>query len=93
MLADIGLRRCDIDAVVAQMVEEATPVAAHDHADLVRPLRLWNRSRLTAKALSALDDKMLDDMGLVRGDIDWVAEELAQRSLDAANANLAPRAA
>jgi hypothetical protein len=37
---------------------------------------------------------MLEDIGLVRGDIDWVAEELAARTaLTAANRNSEHRAA
>lgn len=35
----------------------------------------WNDARVTRKALSALTDRELDDIGLVRGDI----EELARR--------------
>ncbi|MGY9047570.1 hypothetical protein P775_16355 [Puniceibacterium antarcticum] len=33
----------------------------------------WNDSRITRKALSALTDRELDDIGLTRGDIDAVA--------------------
>lgn len=33
----------------------------------------WNDARMTRKALSALTDRELDDIGLVRGDIDNVA--------------------
>lgn len=34
----------------------------------------WNDARVTRKALSALSDRELEDIGLVRGDIDHVAE-------------------
>ena len=37
-------------------------------------LAQWNDARLTRNALSALSDRELDDIGLVRGDIDDVAE-------------------
>ncbi|MFV0514472.1 MAG: DUF1127 domain-containing protein [Jhaorihella sp.] len=33
----------------------------------------WNDARMTRKALSSLSDRELDDIGLVRGDIDAVA--------------------
>lgn len=32
----------------------------------------WNAARLTAKQLSALSDRELDDIGLIRGDIERV---------------------
>jgi uncharacterized protein YjiS (DUF1127 family) len=91
MLRDIGLNRGDIPAVVAGINRTAE---ATDSTDPLDALRRWNRSRSAAKTLNALDSRMLNDMGFVRGDIDWVAEELAVRSLTPANANKpAPRAA
>ncbi len=33
----------------------------------------WNDARVTRKALNSLTDRELDDIGLVRGDIDDVA--------------------
>ena len=33
----------------------------------------WNDARVTRNALSALSDRELDDIGLIRGDIDYVA--------------------
>jgi uncharacterized protein YjiS (DUF1127 family) len=92
MLRDIGLNRGDIPAVVAGI--SRTAEATIDNSDPLDALRRWNRSRSAAKTLNALDSRMLNDMGFVRGDIDWVAEELAVRSLTPANANKpAPRAA
>jgi uncharacterized protein YjiS (DUF1127 family) len=89
MLRDIGLSRGDIPAVIAGL--NPTPAEAADPLDA---LRRWNRSRSAAKTLNGLDSRMLNDMGFVRGDIDWVAEELAVRSLNPANGNRsAPRAA
>jgi len=61
--------------------------------ELVRPLRQWNRSRATAKTLNAMDDRMLSDLGMVRGDIDWVSETMARRSVGPANTNQNPQAA
>lgn len=34
----------------------------------------WNDARVTRKALGALTDRELEDIGLVRGDIDNVAQ-------------------
>ncbi len=34
----------------------------------------WNDARVTRKALSSLSDRELADIGLIRGDIDTVAE-------------------
>ncbi len=102
MLSDIGISRADIPTLVqgwdGEMPETASAEAADADADadvsLMHGLRLWSRSRATAKALRSLDNHMLEDIGLVRGDIDWVAEELAVRSVWlAANRNHAHRAA
>lgn len=94
MLSDIGLNRGDIPALVKSWDGEPVSWVAEEEAPLLRGLRQWNRGRATAKALHALDNHMLDDIGLVRGDIDWVAEELAAQSAwTAANRNNEPRAA
>jgi len=83
MLSDIGITRADIPAVVAGMT-----AAGHvDNADPLEAVRRWARSRAAAQDLNALDNRTLDDIGMVRGDIDWVAEELAVRSLRPANTN------
>ncbi|MDG3042018.1 DUF1127 domain-containing protein [Roseicyclus marinus] len=42
-------------------------------ADLVGRIAAWNDARITRKSLSALTDRELDDLGLVRGDIDDIA--------------------
>ena len=39
--------------------------------------------------LNALDDRTLDDIGFVRGDIEWVSDELASRSLHGGHAHAA----
>lgn len=36
-------------------------------------LAAWNDARMTRNALSALSDRELEDIGLIRGDIDDVA--------------------
>ncbi|NIZ08940.1 DUF1127 domain-containing protein [Pseudooceanicola sp. HF7] len=40
---------------------------------LIAAVADWNDARLTRKALSRLTDRELNDIGLVRGDIDSVA--------------------
>jgi uncharacterized protein YjiS (DUF1127 family) len=90
LLEDIGIARSDIAVVVRSM--QATDEAVEGGFDVVRPIRVWNRSRLAFKQLAAYDDRMLDDMGMVRGDIDWVTEALANRSVSA-NGNRVAHAA
>jgi uncharacterized protein YjiS (DUF1127 family) len=97
MLADIGLSRDEIPAVVKAMVGGPASASFDGcfEADLVLPLKQWNLWRVAHKQLNRLDDRMLDDIGLVRGDIDWVADELATRAVSqTANSNsAAPKAA
>jgi uncharacterized protein YjiS (DUF1127 family) len=90
MLQDIGISRADIPQVAG-----GRPVGAKadDVNDPLAGLRRWIRSRAVAKDLNKLDRRTLDDIGMVRGDIDWVAEELALRSLRPANTNNASRVA
>ncbi len=54
-----------------------TPAFSHGFADAISgasyramaAVSNWNEARLTRKALSALSDHMLEDIGLTRGDI------------------------
>src|SRR5262249_9487371 len=87
MLADIGISRSEIPTVIQAMGE--TPAAPSGfEAEVILPLKQWNLWRDAHKQLSQLDNRMLSDIGLVRGDIDWVADELADRALSKpANAN------
>jgi uncharacterized protein YjiS (DUF1127 family) len=90
MLRDIGISRSDIREVAA-----GRPISARaeEANEALEGLRRWIRSRAAAKELNALDSRTLNDIGMVRGDIDWVAEELALRSLHPANTNNASRVA
>jgi uncharacterized protein YjiS (DUF1127 family) len=83
MLADIGLSRAEIADVVKGMHRSV----AHPGVslDLVAPIAAWNRARQTANQLYKLEDRMLLDIGVVRGDIDWLASEVAHKP--AANRN------
>jgi len=89
LLADIGMSRGDIPAVVRSVHRSRK----NDGFDAVRQIRVYNRSRIAVKQLAAYDDRMLDDMGFVRGDIDWVAETLASRSVVANSNGTTPQAA
>jgi uncharacterized protein YjiS (DUF1127 family) len=96
MLADIGLNRAEIPALVEALKGSRGPRARSGfEAEVVLPLKQWNLWRDAHKQLNQLDNHMLSDIGLVRGDLDWVADELADRALRRpANFNsTAPRAA
>jgi uncharacterized protein YjiS (DUF1127 family) len=83
MLADIGVARAEIADVVKGLHKSVSyPAVA---LDLVAPITAWNRARQTANQLYKLEDRMLLDIGVVRGDIDWVASEVAHKA--AANRN------
>lgn len=42
-------------------------------ASIVNAVVSWNDVRATRAALSRLTDRELDDIGLSRGDIEWIA--------------------
>jgi uncharacterized protein YjiS (DUF1127 family) len=87
MLADIGISRSEIPAVIKAM-RNVQGAQSGFETEIVLPLKQWNLWRDAHKQLSQLDNRMLSDIGLVRGDIDWVADELADRALrKPANAN------
>ena len=90
LLADIGLTRGDIPAVLGG---SERGLLREEINSLVRPFRLWQRSREAARVLKTLDDHALADAGMLRADISCVATELAERSLAPANNNGLTRAA
>ena len=96
-LADIGLARYEIADYVKRLgrdIQEPLPESlAAMETDVVAPLRAWNRARVTARQLAELSDRQLTDIGVVRGDIDELAYEVARKAVVAANANLEPKAA
>ena len=85
MLADIGIARAEILDVVKGMHKSVSYPAVS--LDLVAPIAAWNRARQTANQLYKLEDRMLADIGVVRGDIDWLASEVAHKAGSAANRN------
>ncbi|MDQ7246068.1 DUF1127 domain-containing protein [Dongia sedimenti] len=92
MLADIGMTRYDAAEYVRRLgreVQEPLPEAlAAMEQDLTAPIRMWNRARLTARQLDELTDRQLVDIGVVRGDIDELAHEVARKAV--ANFNFRP---
>jgi uncharacterized protein YjiS (DUF1127 family) len=92
MLADIGMTRYDAAEYVRRLgreVQEPLPEAlAAMEQDLTAPIRMWNRARLTARQLDELTDRQLVDIGVVRGDIDELAQEVARKAV--ANFNFRP---
>ena len=48
-------------------------------ADIVGRIVAWSDARVTRKSLSALTDRELEDLGLVRGDIDDIARDTYRR--------------
>lgn len=43
-------------------------------ASILASVAAWNDARVTRRALASLSDRELEDIGLVRGDIDLVVE-------------------
>lgn len=84
MLSDIGVARAEIGTVVKGLHKSVSYPAVT--LDVVAPIAAWNRARVTANQLYRLEDRMLADIGVVRGDIDWVASEVAHKAV-AANRN------
>jgi uncharacterized protein YjiS (DUF1127 family) len=86
MLADMGLERGNIEATVTALyAETATPAEAAEEegfwASVVESFRQWNLSRQAAGEMARLGPDTLSDLGYVKGDVDWVPEVLAERSL------------
>lgn len=42
-------------------------------SDMAASVEAWNDARITRKALAELSDRELEDIGLIRGNIDYVA--------------------
>jgi len=93
MLSDIGISRSEIPAVVAGGARAAAAASTAADSDALEVFRRWNLSRIAAKELNGLDNDILDDLGIVRGNIDDVVEELALRALKPANRNSSYQAA
>src|SRR4051812_23709998 len=77
MLRDIGVTKSDIDRVAADSVggEEWVMVALAKY--LGRKLAAWSTRRDAYRRLTALDDRMLADIGLSRAEIPAVVKAMS----------------
>jgi uncharacterized protein YjiS (DUF1127 family) len=96
VLRDIRIERGQIEDVVtatltAKEAEQVTPFTREPRPSLaemlVLPLRQWDISRRAASQMVRIDPDLLQDIGYVKGDIDWVPEVMAERRLKTANVN------
>lgn len=96
MLSDIGLARYEVAEYVRKLSQKAAQplpeTLAAMEQDVTAPIRAWSRARLTAKQLSRLTDRQLLDIGVVRGDIEELAQDVARKATLAANFNQSPSA-
>lgn len=81
MLQDIGVTRGEIKDVVAQ-AQRLSAQARGEHAyglfhAIAETFRRWRLRARTRAELSALDDAMLRDIGIERGQIEGIAEAVA----------------
>lgn len=60
-----------VDAVPATEFQETIMIVAH----LIAAIRRWASYRKTVAELSRLDDRSLNDLGILRSDIDAVARK------------------
>jgi uncharacterized protein YjiS (DUF1127 family) len=85
MLSDIGMTRYEAAEYVRRLgreIQEPLPEAlAAMEQDITAPLRAWNRARATERQLNELSDRQLLDIGVVRGDITELAQEVARKAV------------
>jgi len=98
LLRDIGLERGNlVEAVDASLERRAPSWAIESLADigkaLVRPLARWHRNAVTLGELKQLDDHLLADIGVTRGDLRYAPDVVLARAYaaEAANRNQASR--
>lgn len=75
LLADIGVTRDQVNALVDGRDTESKPNSLVGLVNdlIVEPARRWRVRARTRKELSALDDAMLRDIGIERGQIEGIA--------------------
>jgi uncharacterized protein YjiS (DUF1127 family) len=85
VLSEIGIARWGIRTYARSRAELRWPARQSLWAVLVgvavaawRALQRGRQSRMTIRALMALDDPMLKEIGLSRSQIPWIADELAR---------------
>jgi uncharacterized protein YjiS (DUF1127 family) len=91
LLNDIGITREQIRALRYAAPRVAAQARGDMLVDFVRnqivePVRRWRTRARTRQELSALDDSMLRDIGIERGQIDGIAAAVAEGKLAAAGA-------
>lgn len=94
MLRDIGVDPSNVEGAVDRLITPRPADSTGHLGDVVRhldslmvPLRRWDLSRRAAGEMARLPESVLADLGYVRGDMDWVPEELASRRLARRPAN------
>lgn len=60
----------------------AAGIAGFVRRSLIEPVVRWQRQRATIKALSALDDRMLADIGITRSEIEQLSRGRLPRHLE-----------
>ena len=103
VLSDIGISRGQIPAEVDRILEKRSaqaPVAQSGNSPVhallsriesaIRPLRQWHFSRVAAGQIARLGNATLSDLGYIKGDVDWVPEDMAKRKI--ANSSNRPHA-
>lgn len=98
MLRDIGLERGNLEEAVDATLEQRAPSWSLESFSLaslgqavIAPLVRWQRKAATLGELSQLDDHLLADIGISRGDLRHAPERVLEQA--AANRNQAPKAA
>ena len=94
-LRDIGIDPYNVEAAVDTLFAEDSGDQKHSSLDaavrqvdqLVAPLRRWDLSRRAAGQMARMNRETLDDLGYVKGDVDWVPEDLAERRVHGTPAN------
>ncbi len=79
-LRDIGIERGQIETVVEAMKVD-TPRSPRPEVGPIAALRRWIVRRRTINTLSALDDRLLDDIGLIRSHIPAFVHDLDEAML------------
>lgn len=92
MLADIGVSRDQVRTLalraagVEQPAEQKGVLAALVRTRIAEPLARWRMRNRTRRELSALDNTMLHDIGIERGQIDGIARAVSNGNLAAVGA-------
>lgn len=97
MLRDIGLDRSTLTEAVDAALEKREPTWALENAldslaglgkAVVNPIVRWHRKAVTLGELEQLDDRLLNDIGLTRGDLRYTPSLVLDR-IEAANDDVA----